>query len=89
MATEDFPAPSDGFVLTHFIEVEHVALSREFYAGALGATVLLDGEPTKRQAGQQLDHQRGRRADRRQARCHTGAATGSRQRKRLPQHPGG
>ena len=46
MATEDFPAPSEGFVLTHFIVVEDVARSRDFYAGALGGSVVLDGEPT-------------------------------------------
>jgi catechol 2,3-dioxygenase-like lactoylglutathione lyase family enzyme len=46
METEDFPAPSNGFVLTHFIVVENVARSRDFYAGALGGTVVLDGEPT-------------------------------------------
>ena len=46
MATEDFPAPSEGFVLTHFIVVEDVARSRDFYAGVLGGSVVLDGEPT-------------------------------------------
>ena len=46
MATEDFPAPSEGFVLTHFIVVEDVERSRDFYAGVLGGSVVLDGEPT-------------------------------------------
>jgi len=46
MATGDFPAPSEGFVLTHFIVVEDVARSRDFYAGVLGGSVVLDGEPT-------------------------------------------
>ena len=46
MATEDFPAPSEGFVLTHFIVVQDVARSRDFYAGVLGGSVVLDGEPT-------------------------------------------
>ena len=36
MASEDFPAPSEGFVLTHFIVAEDVARSRDFYAGVLG-----------------------------------------------------
>ena len=45
MATVDFQAPSDGFILTHFVVVDHVARSQEFYAGALGGTVPLDGEP--------------------------------------------
>jgi len=46
MATEDFPAPTEGLVLTHFIVVEDVARSRNFYAGVLGGSVVLDGEPT-------------------------------------------
>src|SRR5215216_847959 len=46
MASEDFPAPSEGFVLTHFIVAEDVARSRDFYAGVLGGKVVLDGEPT-------------------------------------------
>jgi catechol 2,3-dioxygenase-like lactoylglutathione lyase family enzyme len=46
MAAEDFPAPSEGFVLTHFIVSADVPRSRDFYAGVLGGTVVLDGEPT-------------------------------------------
>jgi catechol 2,3-dioxygenase-like lactoylglutathione lyase family enzyme len=46
MATGDFPAPSEGFVLTHFIVAEDIARSRDFYAGVLGGKVVLDGEPT-------------------------------------------
>jgi lactoylglutathione lyase len=46
MALEDFPAPSEGFVLTHFIVSADVPRSRDFYAGVLGGTVVLDGEPT-------------------------------------------
>ena len=46
MAREDFPAPSEGFVLTHFIVAEDVARSREFYAGVLGGKVVMEGEPT-------------------------------------------
>ncbi|HEX3200532.1 MAG TPA: VOC family protein [Actinomycetes bacterium] len=46
MAGDDFPAPSEGFVLTHFIVAADVARSRDFYAGVLGGTVVLDGEPT-------------------------------------------
>ena len=46
MADGDFPAPSEGFVLTHFIVAEDVARSRDFYAGVLGGKVVLDGEPT-------------------------------------------
>jgi catechol 2,3-dioxygenase-like lactoylglutathione lyase family enzyme len=46
MASEDFPAPSEGFVLTHFIVAADVARSRDFYTGVLGGKVVLDGEPT-------------------------------------------
>ena len=46
MAGQDFPAPSEGFVLTHFIVAADVARSRDFYVGVLGGTVVLDGEPT-------------------------------------------
>jgi glyoxalase/bleomycin resistance protein/dioxygenase superfamily protein len=46
MAREDFPAPSEGFVLTHFIVAADVARSRDFYVGVLGGTVVMDGEPT-------------------------------------------
>jgi catechol 2,3-dioxygenase-like lactoylglutathione lyase family enzyme len=46
MAPEDFPAPSEGFVLTHFVVSADVPRSRDFYAGVLGGTVVLDGEPT-------------------------------------------
>jgi catechol 2,3-dioxygenase-like lactoylglutathione lyase family enzyme len=46
MASDDFPAPTEGFVLTHFIVAEDVARSRDFYTGVLGGTVVLDGEPT-------------------------------------------
>jgi catechol 2,3-dioxygenase-like lactoylglutathione lyase family enzyme len=45
MAREDFPAPEQGFVLTHFI-VADVARSRDFYVNVLGGKVVLDGEPT-------------------------------------------
>jgi len=46
MTREDFPAPREGFVLTHFIVAEDVARSRDFYVDVLGGTVVLDGEPT-------------------------------------------
>jgi catechol 2,3-dioxygenase-like lactoylglutathione lyase family enzyme len=46
MAREDFPAPSEGFVLTHFIVAEDVARSRDFYVDVLGGKVVLEGEPT-------------------------------------------
>jgi len=46
MAGDEFPAPSQGFVLTHFIVAEDVARSRDFYKRVLGGTVVMDGEPT-------------------------------------------
>ena len=46
MAGDEFPAPSQGFVLTHFIVAGDVARSRDFYARVLGGTVVMDGEPT-------------------------------------------
>ena len=41
-----FPAPREGFVLTHFIVTSDVGRSRRFYADVLGGEVLLEGEPT-------------------------------------------
>ena len=46
MASEDFPAPGEGFVVTHFIVAADVARSRDIYTGMLGGKVLLAGEPT-------------------------------------------
>ncbi len=46
MADDEFPAPSEGFVLTHFVVAADVARSRDFYAGVLGGKVVMDGEPT-------------------------------------------
>jgi catechol 2,3-dioxygenase-like lactoylglutathione lyase family enzyme len=42
----EMPAPTTGFVLTHFIVSADVARSRRFYADVLGAEVLRDGEPS-------------------------------------------
>lgn len=33
---DDWPVPTDGLVLTHFVTVRDVAASREFYADVLG-----------------------------------------------------
>ena len=46
MTRADFPAPTEGFVLTHFIVAQDVARSRDFYTGVLGGEVVMDGEPT-------------------------------------------
>jgi catechol 2,3-dioxygenase-like lactoylglutathione lyase family enzyme len=42
----DFPAPSEGFVLTHFIVSADVPRSAAFYTEVLGGEVVLEGEPT-------------------------------------------
>ncbi|MEN8040075.1 MAG: VOC family protein [Actinomycetota bacterium] len=41
-----FPTPSEGIVLTHFLVSRDVAASRDFYAGVLGGTAVMDGGPT-------------------------------------------
>ena len=40
MKRDDFPAPREGFVLTHFLTSNDVARSRAFYADVLGGKVL-------------------------------------------------
>jgi catechol 2,3-dioxygenase-like lactoylglutathione lyase family enzyme len=42
----EFPAPSEGFVLTHFIVSADVARSAAFYRDVLGGEVVMEGEPT-------------------------------------------
>jgi catechol 2,3-dioxygenase-like lactoylglutathione lyase family enzyme len=42
----DFPAPTEGIVLTQFIVSSDVAKSRQFYSDVLGGETLMDGEPT-------------------------------------------
>ena len=42
----EFPAPSEGIVLTHFIVSDDVERSRRFYADVLGGEVVLEGEPS-------------------------------------------
>jgi hypothetical protein len=42
MAGEDFPTPSEGFVVTQFIVAADVARAWDFYSGVLGCTVVLD-----------------------------------------------
>ena len=41
-----FPAPSEGFVITHFIVSRDVERSRRFYTEVLGGEALLEGEPS-------------------------------------------
>jgi catechol 2,3-dioxygenase-like lactoylglutathione lyase family enzyme len=42
----EFPIPTEGIVLTHFIVSADVERSSRFYADVLGGEVLLAGEPT-------------------------------------------
>lgn len=45
MPKEDLPAPSEGFVLTHYLTASDVDRSREFYAGILDGQVVLERNP--------------------------------------------
>ena len=45
MARSDFPAPEQGFVITHFLVVSDMDRSREFYATLLGGEVLMERSP--------------------------------------------
>lgn len=46
MSDMDFPAPSEGVVLTHFLVSADVARSRDFYVNVLGGVAVMEGEPT-------------------------------------------
>jgi catechol 2,3-dioxygenase-like lactoylglutathione lyase family enzyme len=45
MNPEDFPAPQQGFVITHFLVVADQDRSREFYRTVFGGQVLLERDP--------------------------------------------
>lgn len=45
MNPEDFPAPKEGFVLTHFLVVSDQDRSREFYKSLFDAKVLFERDP--------------------------------------------
>ena len=45
MAEAEFPAPTEGFVLTHFLVVEDQDRSRQWYEGVLGARTVLERDP--------------------------------------------
>ena len=45
MNPDDFPAPKDGFVITHFPVVSDQDRSREFYRSLFGGQVLLERDP--------------------------------------------
>ena len=42
---ENLPAPTEGFVVTHFLTVRSVAKSRSFYSEVLGGQVVLEENP--------------------------------------------
>lgn len=42
----EFPAPTEGIVLTHFIVSEDIERSRRFYTDVLGGEMVMDGEPS-------------------------------------------
>jgi catechol 2,3-dioxygenase-like lactoylglutathione lyase family enzyme len=42
----EFPAPSEGIVLTHFIVSADVPRSAAFYTDVLGGEVVMEGEPS-------------------------------------------
>lgn len=44
MAPDDFPAPTEGFVVTHTLIVDDIARSRDFYSRVFGAKVLWQGD---------------------------------------------
>ena len=45
MNPDDFPAPKEGFVITHVLVVADQNRSREFYQSLLGGQVVLAGDP--------------------------------------------
>jgi catechol 2,3-dioxygenase-like lactoylglutathione lyase family enzyme len=44
--TADFPAPSEGILLTHFIVSDDVERSLRFYTDVLGGETIMAGEPS-------------------------------------------
>lgn len=45
MNKADFPAPEEGFIVTHFLTVEDIQRSVKFYSEVLGGEVLMDSGP--------------------------------------------
>jgi lactoylglutathione lyase len=45
VGADDFPAPSEGFVVTHFLVVSDQDRSREFYRSLFGAKVVMQRDP--------------------------------------------
>jgi lactoylglutathione lyase len=51
MNLNDFPAPKEGFVITHVLVVADQDRSREFYRSLLGGQVLLEHDPVIMKVG--------------------------------------
>ena len=51
MNPDDFPAPKEGFVITHVLVVADPDRSREFYQSLLGGQVLLERDPVIMKVG--------------------------------------
>jgi hypothetical protein len=45
MNSGDFPAPKEGFLITHVLVAADLDRSREFYRSMLGGQVPLEGDP--------------------------------------------
>ena len=45
MEQDDFPAPREGFVITHFLVVSDQDRSRDFYQSIFGGKVLVERDP--------------------------------------------
>jgi len=46
MDLKDFPAPNEGFVVTHFLVSKNVAKATAFYTEVLSGKAVMEGEPT-------------------------------------------
>ncbi|MBF6319019.1 VOC family protein [Nocardia cyriacigeorgica] len=44
-STDDWPVPTSGLLVTHFLTVRDVAVSRQFYADIFGGEVVLEENP--------------------------------------------
>ena len=56
MNQDDFPAPTAGFVLTHFLVVADQDRSREFYRSLFDAHVLVERDPVDHEGRQLVAH---------------------------------
>ena len=45
MDSDDFPAPTEGFVITHFLVVSDQERSRDYYRALFGGKVVLERDP--------------------------------------------